>query len=214
MNDILTLLKERKTEELLGVLNENPELVDFVGTQGASLLMLSIYYGNKELTEFLLKKKKSVTVFEAAACGLVDSLKDIIKKFPDEINAVAPDGFSPIGLASFFNQVGVVKLLIESGADVNQPSKNSFKVAPLNSAAASKNVPVAKLLLENGADVNVKQQEGYSPLHSAAHNGDVEMAKLLLKYKADKLSKTDKEKTPYDFAAEENHKELMEMLRV
>src|SRR5690349_1730168 len=184
MKDILSLLKERKTEELIGVLNENPELVDFVGAQGASLLMLSIYYGNKELTEFLLKKKKSVTVFEAAACGLLDSLKDIIKKFPDEINAVAPDGFSPMGLASFFSQEGVVKLLIESGANVNQASKNSFKVAPLNSAAASKNVSIAKLLLENGADVNVKQQEGYTPLHSAAHNGDKEMAKLLLKHKA------------------------------
>lgn len=214
MADLLSLLREKKTNELIGEIIKQPELANFRDPQGTSLLLLSVYYGNQQLKEFLIKGKKSFSIFEAVACGLSERAKEIIKNSPGEVNAFASDGFTPVGLASFFKQEDLVKSLIESGADINQPSRNSFKVAPLNSAAAAKNVAIAKLLLEYGADVNVKQQEGLTPLHSAAHNGDVAMTKLLLQYGADRTIKTDKGKIAYDYAAELDHKELMDILRV
>ena len=69
-----------------------------------------------------------------------------------------PDEWSPLCAAIEFENIPVVQLLIESGADVNLTMRGvvdeSDERSPLLMALHEGSIPIIKLLLENGADVN------------------------------------------------------------
>jgi len=81
----------------------------------------------------------------------------------------------------------VVKLLLESKANVNYASDKTGGVTPLMMALAKGDAEVVKLLLEAKADVNVKVNIGskdYTPLSFAQQVGHNEIVKLLKEYGA------------------------------
>lgn len=161
-------------------LTENPLLANADTEQGISILQLAAYYRNAAAITAISQFKNNISLFEAASLGEIDTVKEYIEKDPVAINTFAPDGFTALGLASFFGHLPVAQYLLDKGGDANIPSNNAFKVAPLHSACATSNHDMAKLLLDNGADVNQKQMQGVTPLHSAAHNGQTELVRLLL----------------------------------
>ena len=74
--------------------------------------------------------------------------------------------------------VGLLKMLIQKGADVNAVTKCG-KTA-LHLAAALGYVDVTKVLIQNGADVNAIDRNGYSPLTNAVDEYHVRCALHLL----------------------------------
>ena len=120
-----------------------------------SELLQAIYRGDQARADELLAADLELDVFEAAAVGRADRLRELLDEDPALANAWAEDGFQPLGLASFFGHVDAARLLVERGAEVNSASRNDFKVMPLHSAAATGDAEVryelAKLLLEHGA---------------------------------------------------------------
>jgi uncharacterized protein len=132
---------------------------------------------------------------------------------PELVNAVAGDGFQPLGLAAFFGQDEVVRLLLMRGAAVDSPSHNLMRVMPLHSAAANRHLEICRMLLENGAPVNATQADDFTPLHEAAQNGQLEMVRLLLDYGAEvNVRKTDS-LTPLTLAVQYGHVEVVELLK-
>jgi uncharacterized protein len=154
--------------------------------EGVSALMLSIYYGKSEITDYLLAQKQNLDIFEAAATGKVGQVISLIDVQPNRVNQFSPDGFTPLGLAAFFGQPEVVKVLLEKGATVNLAANNAQKVAPLHSAVAGKHMSIVEMLIKAGADVNAAQEGGFTPLHGAVENGMVEMIALLLTFGANR----------------------------
>lgn len=75
----------------------------------------------------------------------------------------------------------IVRVLIDKGAFVNQPSR--YKT-PLMLAASAGYTEIVALLLAKGAEVNVNTDEG-TPLMMAVHGGHTEIMKLLLAAGAD-----------------------------
>jgi ankyrin repeat protein len=75
----------------------------------------------------------------------------------------------------------IVRVLIDKGADVNQPS--SSRTALMRAASAGY-VDIVRLLLSKGAQVNVNVDDG-TPLMVAVNAGHVEIMKLLLAAGAD-----------------------------
>jgi uncharacterized protein len=150
-------------------------------------VLVAIYRGDREEAERLATGRQ-LDVFEAAALGKVDRLREVLDEDPTLANAWAEDGFQPLGLASFFGHVDAARLLVERGAEVNSPSRNAMKVMPLHSAAAAQDPAVryeiALLLVEAGADVNARQQDEYTPLMAADQHGDTRLRKLLVEYGA------------------------------
>jgi uncharacterized protein len=153
-----------------------------------SELLQAIYRGDQARAEELLAADPELDVFEAAAVGRTDRLRDLLDDDPSPANAWAEDGFQPLGLASFFGHVDAARLLIERGAEVNSASQNDFKVMPLQSAAATGDADVryelAKLLLEHGADPNARQQDDFTPLMAADQHGDDRLRSLLVEHGA------------------------------
>lgn len=191
---------------------EDRTLVNAQDEQGQSAVMTAAYHQKPEMAAWLVKKRAKLNLFEACAVGKVERVKSILKRKHKLLNEFAPDGFQPLGLASFFGHVEVVRFLLESGAEVNTLSRNDLKVTPLNSAAAGRHYEIAMLLLERDANPNIRQEGDFVPLHSAAMNGQIEMVKILLQYGADKDLKCLDGKTARDYALENGHKIVAEVL--
>ena len=154
-----------------------------------SELLQAIYRGDHARADELLAASPELDVFEAAAIGRTERLRELLDVDPSLANAWAGDGFQPLGLASFFGHVDAARLLVERGAEVNSASCNDFKVMPLHSAAATADANVryelARLLLEHGADPNARQQDDFTPLMAADQHGDERLRALLVEHGAD-----------------------------
>lgn len=153
-----------------------------------SELLQAIYQGDQARAEELLAADPELDVFEAAAVGRTDRLRELLDEDSDLANAWADDGFQPLGLASFFGHVEAARLLVERGAEVNSASRNDMRVMPLHSAAATGDpdtrYELSKLLLEHGADPNARQQDDYTPLMAADQHGDKRLRELLIEHGA------------------------------
>jgi ankyrin repeat protein len=153
-----------------------------------SELLQAIYRGDLGRADELLAGDPELDVFEAAAVGRVDRLRELLDADGSLANAWADDGFQPLGLASFFGHVDAARLLVERGAEVNSASRNDFKVMPLHSAAATGDpearYELAKLLLEHGAEPNARQQDEFTPLMAADQHGDERLRSVLVEYGA------------------------------
>jgi ankyrin repeat protein len=151
-------------------------------------VLQAIYRGDRAEADRLAEGRE-LDVFEAAALGRSERLRELLDTDPALANAWAEDGFQPLGLASFFGQVETARLLVESGAEINSASRNSFKVMPLHSAAAAREADIryeiSKLLLEAGADPNARQQDEFTPLMEAEQVGDERLRQLLLQHGAE-----------------------------
>src|SRR5439155_22310520 len=119
-----------------------------------SEILQALYTGDSTKAEELLRNDPLLDVFEAAAAGKTERVRELLEQDPSAANAWAEDGFQPLGLASFFGHVDTARVLVEGGADVNSASRNDFKVMPLHSACAAGDpdtrYELAKLLLEHG----------------------------------------------------------------
>jgi uncharacterized protein len=181
-----------------------------------SRLMQALYDGMTEEARELAGARSDLDVFEAAAMGDVDRLRELLDMDASAAIAWSEDGFTPLHFAAFFGHPEAAKLLTERGADLEARSTNeqfAFDATPLHSAAAAGQREVCKILLDAGADVNAVQHGGYTPLIDAAQNGNLELAKLLLERGADTAARLDDGRSAADLATAAGNEELAGPLR-
>jgi ankyrin repeat protein len=199
-------------EEVKEMLEEDPSLANARSLDGMSAVLAAMYHGHPGIAQLIIAHGAQLNIFEAAAVGRLDCVREILNESPELIDAIAPDGFQPLGLACFFGHAEVAAHLLERGAAVDSPSHNPMKVTPLHSAVAARSLEITRLLLEHGAPVNAFQADNFTPLHAAAQNGDVEIIRLLLSAGADPNLRDAEGKTALDFARAEDHAEVIELL--
>jgi uncharacterized protein len=156
-----------------------------------SELLQALYRGDRDEAE-RLAVGRTLDVFEAAALGHTDRLRELLDEDASRANAFGDDGFHPLGLACFFGRVDAARLLVERGADVNALARNEhIKTAAIHAAAASNEggtdestrYELVKLVLDHGADPNLPQgggDEGFRAIDAARQNGDKRIEQLLL----------------------------------
>ena len=153
-----------------------------------SELLQAVYRGDHERTQQLLAENPQLDIFEAAAVGKSDRVRELLDEDPSLANAWADDGFQPLGLSVFFGHPETAKVLLDAGSEVNSASRNDFKVMPLHSACAvrdaDKRYELAKMLLERGADPNARQKDEFTPLMEADQVGDMRLRELLVQHGA------------------------------
>jgi uncharacterized protein len=212
--DFLTAVKEGNLPLVEQMATDHPVLVTAKAPSGISTVMLATYFGESAIAEYLIQQGAILDIFDAAATGRVNRVRELVSEDPTRVNAYSVDGFQPLGLASFFGHFDVVEYLLQSGAEVNSPSKNSQQVMPLHSSVAGQHLEVSRILLEHGADVNAKQADDFSPLHEAVQNGQVEMVQLLLLHGADRYAQKSDGQSPVAMADEKGFSEIAALLNM
>jgi ankyrin repeat protein len=123
------------------------------------------------------------TIQESAS---TENIKEVSNQFPWGVSPTSGRFWhqrTPLHTSAAYGRVGIVKLLLEKGADVN--ICNDGGETPLHYATGCGQVEVMKVLLENGANVGKKGTVCGTPLQWAAENGRIREAKLLLDSGAD-----------------------------
>ena len=168
---------------------------------GVSALMRARYQGRLDMVEVLVQVLPELDVFEAAALGATEQLREMLAREPSHANDFSADGGKPLHFAAFVDHYETEKLLVDRGADVNAVARGFNRVTPLHSASAANTTDICRLLLEHGADPSARQDGGFTGLHDAAQHGNAELAELLIRKGADPTATTEDGKTARDFAA-------------
>jgi uncharacterized protein len=180
----LKAIQNGETKTVRSALADEPRLARVQTSTGLSVVLLAAYYRHPQVASLLADGRSDLTIFEAAAVGDLERVRALLAAEPALAGAFAADGYQPLGLAAYFGQLEVARLLVENGAPVKTASRNEDKVMPLHSAVAAGQLEIARLLLEHGADPNAVQADEFVPLHEAAQNGDLPLLELLLAHGA------------------------------
>jgi ankyrin repeat protein len=209
--EFLDAIKKGNSSRVGELLKQDPALIKASTKNGTTPVLLAVYARHPEIAESLLATGIEPNIFEAAATGRVERVRELLRKNPELVKAYSPDGWTALHLN--FGNLEIVKLTLDSGADIDAVSKNKFTATPLQGAAAMEKVDLARLLIARGANVNCRGEEGGSPLHEAAGSGQLEFAKLLLDHGANINAKDDNGKTPLTIALELKQTEMAKFLR-
>jgi ankyrin repeat protein len=108
------------------------------------------------------------------------------------------DSWTPLIWAARSGSVDAIKVLLDSGADVNLPGAtgDDWDATPLQHAILQRQPAAVRLLLDRGADVNRGAGGSLTPLFLAAGDTDPAIVKLLLAHGADPSVENESGATP------------------
>jgi uncharacterized protein YndB with AHSA1/START domain len=143
----------------------------------------ALYRGDRTAAE-AAAADVALDVFDAAALGRIDRLRELLDADPALVDSLSDDGFTPLHLACFTGGAEAVRLLVERGAPLERLAEASFaRVRPLGTAVFAGSVEATRILLGAGADPN-GDAAGHRPLQTAVAKGNQELVRLLREHGA------------------------------
>jgi len=238
----LQLAIESRRIELVRLLLERGARVNDTDYYNSSPLIEAVNRGDFELIKLLVKHGTDLNIqqnmgFTAIHRALTVAGTEIkmldyeIQKAQKEHTPSIPEGIKEKGaepLASFINQkretsrssgekwMEIIKLLVNSGADVNIESVDSE--TPLFSAVCSGQIVFIRYIINQPVDINHISKRVGSALHYALwlpfeENKMVEIAAVLLEAGIDLKIKNNEGKTVIDIAGERNLTQLSSLFK-
>ncbi|XP_014365165.2 fibronectin type 3 and ankyrin repeat domains 1 protein [Papilio machaon] len=131
-------------KQLQAMLEERPELIDIVPSNGLSPLATAVRKGDVNIVRFLLQAGADVGRPLAA-------------------------GQTPLHLAVLAGHLPIIDLLLDNGADLQSRDMNGLRAE--HYAADSGRVQVVRHVLARGGDINVRDHNGWTPLFRAICQG-------------------------------------------
>src|SRR5437660_3432500 len=209
--EFLDAIRKGNSQKVGELLKEQPTLIKASTKNGTTPILLAVCADHLDIAESLLATGIEPNIFEAAATGRIERVRELLKKDPTLAKAYSPDGWTALHLN--WGHLDTVELLLDSGADINAVSRNKFVATPLQGSVVRKRIDLARLLIARGAKLSPRGEGGDSPLHECAGNGAIEIARLLLDHGADINAKNDEGKTPLAIAVEYKQPEMAKLLR-
>jgi uncharacterized protein YndB with AHSA1/START domain len=144
----------------------------------------ALYRGDRAAAEAAAEDVE-LDVFDAAALGRVERLRELLDRDPELVETLSDDGFTPLHFACFSGSGEAVRLLVERKAPLERLAEASFaRVRPLGTAIFAGQPEAARILLEAGADPNGRDAGENHPLQAAEAKGHEELARLLREHGA------------------------------
>ena len=149
----------------------------------------------------------------------VDDVKWLTTYIGCSVNDRSDDGSTPLGMAIVQENLDIVSILIEKGADANNTyaieteDGTVFEMSPLIEALELENSDIASFLIVQGcAQLNVKNYHGASPLHIAVYNSMEDIVEKLLECDICIDGKDNGGATPLIIAAQKGDSKLLKKL--
>lgn len=212
LNSFHERVKQGDVAAVRSALAADPLLLDATNPAGQNAFLLSKYYRQAEIADYLLTQNPKLDIFNASVAGLTDRVLADLDRDPALLQAHSSDGWTPLHLAAFFGHPDLAKALIDRGASVDACSTNAMRNTPLHAAAAGGHTAAVKLLLEHRAYVNATQDGGWTALHSAAQAGHREMVETLIANGADLTTRAANNQSPLDLALSRGHSDVAALL--
>ncbi|GMH32807.1 hypothetical protein BSKO_00641 [Bryopsis sp. KO-2023] len=153
------------------------------------------------------------TVWKACAYGDFEKLKAFVDADPAVVNKPDDQGYLALQWAALNNQVSIISLLLEHGADPN--GRDLSGQTPLHWSAVRGALPAAETLLRVGARTEQKDYKGYTVCHVAAQYGQTAVIyHLALKWNVDICVVDADGRTPLHWAAYKGFADTVRLLLV
>lgn len=193
--------------------------VEITGRSHLSWFWRCIEYENFDVNEQSVAHG-ATAIGSAVAQGDIRAIKYLIGKGASLELRDYIMGYTPLHKAVYYNKSGVVRLLLDVGADVNAKSyseKYPFGngKTPLHISFRDHDLIISRILLANGADINAGDGELNTPLHRFLTNNFWEfdanedelrdllftaLCDLMIDSGANAYAKNEDKKTPRDLA--------------
>ncbi|MCB1141682.1 MAG: ankyrin repeat domain-containing protein [Leptospiraceae bacterium] len=152
-------------------------------------------------------------LIEAVTDTNIPKLTELLSKEKIDLNAADSHNRTSLMIASSDNNLTVVKLLVEAGADINRKNKENGRTA-LMYASVNGHYDVVKYLIEQESNlINAKDKEGKTALIHAVMGGRMNVIKLLIENKANVNSRTYTDDSALSFALKTGKVEIINLLR-
>jgi ankyrin repeat protein len=154
---------------------------------------------------------------QAAAQGDLEAVQWLVKHGAN-VEQVDENGQSVLQVATYGNHSGVVKYLVNNGADVNKNSSWNGDFVPLSIACYGGYKDLVKYLVNNGADVNKASPsswrffDGITPLICACLQGYTDIVEFLIRNEADVNTPMNDGETPLFVAAKKGDIDIVKLL--
>ena len=166
--------------------------------------------GNRNSVEAFLTEELVIKVFNDVKAGNKEEVKEFIK-YGNRLNKhYFSKRVSLLHESIRHNKPGIVKLLIDAGADLDMISDNK---TPLMFAIEQNNWHLVDVLLRHGANINSTNQQGKTALFYCAKYGNPQVMKFLLDKGADINRKDKKGRKVIDYAKECKNNEVADFLK-
>lgn len=146
-------------------------------------------------------------LYIALGDGALKVAKTLINWSQTDVNKLNLKDESPLMLAALKENLELVQMLIQRGADVNKTGW-----APLHYAASKGNLEIVALLVENSAYIDAESPNGTTPLMMAAMYGTPATVGFLLQEGADPQLKNQRGMTALQFAQQGNRPDSVEVI--
>ncbi|KAJ3414182.1 hypothetical protein HDV05_006887 [Chytridiales sp. JEL 0842] len=118
-------------------------------------------------------------LYQAAQRGASNRVSALLEAGEVTANSRDAENCTALHWAAINNHLGVARLLIDKGAEVDAIG-GDLLATPLHWAARSGHVQMVTFLIKKGAQPSLKDNQGYNALHLAAHAGHAMMILYLL----------------------------------
>jgi uncharacterized protein (TIGR02145 family) len=158
------------------------------------------------------KTEYSTRVFDAAAKGHLDQLKQILKGDGTLIDKTDRNGKTPLHHAVINKRHDMVRYIIKKGANLD--IRDEISATPLHYAAHTGDTDLVTLLLDSGSDaLHSRARWKKTPLHVACERGYPNVVSVLLDRGADMEARTEQRRTALiSVARESGSLEVIKML--
>ena len=179
-----------------------------------SPLMMAAYNGKLEAVRYLVERGADINLFSntnksalllAVEGAQFDMLRFLLDNGADINGSDVPWDMRPLVRATLTQNLTVVKLLVENGANLNICATDGRKRSALHAAALVGNLEIADCLIAAGADLDCRDFKGFTPLAIAIINNKTKLALSLMKKGADVNIADYKERTPLHHAVRSNN---------
>ena len=158
-------------------------------------------------------------LIDAVSRENVEDVKWLTTYISCSVNDHSNDGTTPLGTAIVQENLEIVQMLIEKGADANMTYEvetedgKIFPMSPLIEGLEMENSDIVLFLIVQGcANLNVKNYKGASPLHISVYNSMEDIVEKLLESDFSINAKDDEGATPLIIAAQEGDSKILKKL--